>query len=95
MLILPSNFSPHQKSLVYVCRDCVGDRCLKKYREGRNCTGKPMSEFDITGKSSYIYPDYLLQNNVPMFKFLGNLIQPLMGEMWSLVVRRCLKVLKV
>lgn len=38
----------------------------------------------------------VLQNYVSMFKFLGgNVIQPLMGQVWSLLVRRCLKVFKL
>lgn len=51
ILVSPSNSSPQQKTPVYVCRGCIGERCLREYREGRNCTGKPVSEFGIIGKS--------------------------------------------
>lgn len=53
----------------------MGERCLKEYREGRNCTGKRVSELG----SLKVLSGFPASEDVPMFKFLGNLIQPLMG----------------
>lgn len=67
------------KKTLCMCAEIVLVRDASQYREGRNCTGKPVSEFGYYWEVLQFYPDDLLQSNVRMFKFLGHLIQPLMG----------------
>lgn len=79
MLFLPSNFSPHQKNLVYVCRGCIGE--VHQGVQGRQ---KLHRETCVTvwyyWEVLQFYPDYLLQKMCPCLNFLViYLIQPLMG----------------
>lgn len=77
VLVLPSNFSPHQKNLAYVSRGCIGESCFTEYREGRNCTGKPVSEFGTIRKSYSFIQITCFRVMCLCLNFL--VIQPLLG----------------